>query len=42
MNEKIGILQDKIAKAKLGVGTDRIEKEHQKGTLTARERIMLL
>jgi len=42
MNEKIGILQDKIAQAKLGGGIDRIEKEHQKGKLTARERIMLL
>ncbi len=35
-------LKDKIAKAQLGGGIDAIEKQHQRGKLTARERINLL
>ncbi|MGA9295160.1 MAG: acyl-CoA carboxylase subunit beta [Ignavibacteriaceae bacterium] len=42
MQNKIDELQDKKAKAKLGGGTDKIEKQHEKGKLTARERIELL
>src|SRR5690606_15331563 len=39
---KIEILQNKIAKAKIGGGEERIQKQHDKGKLTARERIELL
>ena len=42
MNNKIEILQDKIQKAKLGGGQTRIDNQHQKGKLTARERIHFL
>ena len=35
-------LEDKIKAAKLGGGQERIEKQHAKGKLTARERIHLL
>jgi len=42
MNNKIEILQDKIQKAKLGGGQARIDNQHQKGKLTARERIHFL
>lgn len=42
MNDKLELLEKKIAKAQLGGGQDRIEKQHQKGKLTARERIRFL
>jgi propionyl-CoA carboxylase beta subunit len=42
MNDKIKILEKKIEAAELGGGADRIEKQHQKGKLTARERIHFL
>ena len=42
MEPKIKILQDKIAQAHLGGGEKRIEKQHEKGKLTARERIEYL
>ena len=35
-------LNDKIAEAKLGGGVKRIEAQHNKGKLTARERIHFL
>lgn len=42
MSSKLDILKDKIAAAKLGGGEKRIESQHSKGKLTARERIELL
>ena len=42
MQEKFEILAQKVAAAKLGGGAARIEKQHQKGKLTARERIHFL
>ncbi|MBL4625535.1 MAG: methylmalonyl-CoA carboxyltransferase, partial [Flavobacteriales bacterium] len=42
MGHKIKELDDKIAEAKLGGGEKRIEAQHSKGKLTARERINLL
>ncbi|MDQ8005595.1 MAG: acyl-CoA carboxylase subunit beta [Pedobacter sp.] len=42
MNNKIDILKDKIQKAHLGGGQARIESQHKKGKLTARERIHFL
>ena len=42
MKNKIKTLQDKKAKAKLGGGQDRIDTQHKKGKLTARERIHFL
>ncbi|MEW7277076.1 acyl-CoA carboxylase subunit beta [Aquimarina sp. 2201CG1-2-11] len=39
MDSKIKTLQDKINQAKLGGGKKRIERQHQKKKLTARERI---
>ncbi|MCK0189837.1 acyl-CoA carboxylase subunit beta [Arenibacter sp. F20364] len=42
MKEKIKKLEDKIAEAKLGGGQKRIETQHSKGKLTARERIHFL
>jgi propionyl-CoA carboxylase beta chain len=42
MNEKFQSLNNKIAEAKLGGGEKRIESQHKKGKLTARERIELL
>ncbi len=36
------LLADKLAKAHLGGGPGRIEKQHKKGKLTARERVHLL
>lgn len=41
-SEKIHELEEMNAKAMLGGGQDRIEKQHEKGKLTARERIDLL
>ncbi|RDY61090.1 acyl-CoA carboxylase subunit beta [Flagellimonas nanhaiensis] len=40
MDSKIKILEDKLAQAHLGGGEKRIEKQHQKKKLTARERIL--
>ena len=42
MKDKLLQLNEKIAKAKLGGGEERIKKQHAKGKLTARERIHLL
>ncbi|NKI27033.1 acyl-CoA carboxylase subunit beta [Arenibacter sp. 6A1] len=42
MKNKIKILEDKIAKAQLGGGLKRIETQHGKGKLTARERLHFL
>jgi propionyl-CoA carboxylase beta chain len=42
MNKKFEELDKKIAEAKLGGGKDRIESQHKKGKLTARERIQVL
>ncbi|CAA6824009.1 MAG: Acetyl-coenzyme A carboxyl transferase alpha chain (EC / Acetyl-coenzyme A carboxyl transferase beta chain (EC; Propionyl-CoA carboxylase beta chain (EC [uncultured Aureispira sp.] len=42
MQEKFQKLANKVAEAKLGGGEKRIEKQHQKGKLTARERIHFL
>jgi propionyl-CoA carboxylase beta chain len=42
MKEKIKILQDKIQEAQLGGGNARIDSQHKKGKLTARERIHFL
>ncbi|WP_420319814.1 acyl-CoA carboxylase subunit beta [Flagellimonas sp.] len=42
MDSKIKILKDKIEEAHLGGGEKRIEKQHQKKKLTARERIHYL
>ncbi|MFT4568326.1 MAG: propionyl-CoA carboxylase beta chain [Saprospiraceae bacterium] len=41
MEDKLKVLNDKIALAHLGGGQERIDKQHQKGKLTARERIHL-
>ena len=42
MKNKIAQLNEKKAKALLGGGKERIDKQHQKGKLTARERIHFL
>lgn len=42
LDKKIQELQDKMATAQLGGGEKRIESQHAKGKLTARERIELL
>ena len=42
MNEKIATLQNKLAEGCLGGGKNRIDAQHKKGKLTARERITLL
>ena len=42
MINKIEDLNSRIVDAKLGGGIDRINKEHSKGKLTARERVLLL
>ena len=42
MKNKIEILQGKIKDANLGGGTTRIDNQHKKGKLTARERIHFL
>ncbi|WP_370392153.1 acyl-CoA carboxylase subunit beta [uncultured Winogradskyella sp.] len=42
MDSKIKTLNEKLALAKLGGGQDRIEKQHKKKKLTARERILYL
>ncbi|NRF39967.1 acyl-CoA carboxylase subunit beta [Pedobacter foliorum] len=42
MKNKIDVLQDKIKKANEGGGAARIQSQHKKGKLTARERIHFL
>ncbi|MCB0582603.1 MAG: methylmalonyl-CoA carboxyltransferase, partial [Phaeodactylibacter sp.] len=42
MKEKLQKLQDKAAAAMMGGGADKIEKQHEKGKLTARERVHFL
>lgn len=42
MDDKIKLLEDKIAQAHLAGGKHRIEKQHQKKKLTARERVLYL
>ncbi|MCO6499482.1 MAG: acyl-CoA carboxylase subunit beta [Vicingus serpentipes] len=42
MKDKFKLLDEKIAEAQLGGGEKRIEAQHQKGKLTARERIHFL
>jgi acetyl-CoA carboxylase carboxyltransferase component len=42
MEDKLKELQEKLRKASLGGGLERIENQHSKGKLTARERISLL
>lgn len=42
LDKKIKELQEKMATAKLGGGEKRIESQHAKGKLTARERVELL
>ena len=42
MSEKIKVLEEKIAEAILGGGQNRIDAQHKKGKLTARERIHFL
>lgn len=42
MKDKFKILEEKRKKALLGGGEERIKKQHDKGKLTARERIQLL
>ena len=42
MDNKFKQLQDKLQEAKLGGGQARIEKQHEKGKLTARERVHFL
>src|ERR1043165_3772415 len=42
MKDKFKILQEKIAEAQLGGGEKRIESQHKKGKLTARERLHFL
>src|SRR4051794_35245012 len=42
MKSKVEILRKKIEQGKLGGGKARIEAQHRKGKLTARERINLL
>jgi propionyl-CoA carboxylase beta chain len=39
MQEKLQLLKDKLAKAQLGGGNKRIATQHEKGKLTARERV---
>src|SRR6266545_787783 len=41
-NQKIQHLRDQKARSRLGGGADRIEAQHKKGRLTARERIDIL
>lgn len=42
MQDQLHTLQNKIAEAQLGGGADRLQKQHEKGKLSARERIHLL
>ena len=42
MNSKIALLEQKQAEALLGGGQKRIDSQHKKGKLTARERLHFL
>src|ERR1051325_9987399 len=42
MKDKLKSLEEKIAEAQLGGGKKRIESQHKKGKLTARERLHFL
>ncbi|MGF1924563.1 MAG: carboxyl transferase domain-containing protein, partial [Bacteroidia bacterium] len=42
MKDKIEVLRNKVVEAHLGGGEARIESQHKKGKLTARERIHFL
>lgn len=42
LEKKLQILDEKMAEAKLGGGQNRIDSQHKKGKLTARERVELL
>ncbi len=42
MKDKVQILKDKLKESRLGGGQERIDKQHAKGKLTARERIHFL
>jgi len=42
MKDKLALLHSKIRESKLGGGAERIRKQHEKGKLTARERIEYL
>ena len=42
MKDKFAVLEEKEKEAELGGGADRIEKQHEMGKLSARERINLL
>jgi len=42
MKSKVDILKEKLELSKLGGGTERNDKQHKKGKLTARERVTLL
>lgn len=42
MDQKFEVLQSKLAEAKLGGGQARIDAQHKKGKLTARERVHFL
>ncbi len=42
MKDKLALLRDKTSEAQLGGGQNRIDKQHDKGKLTARERIQFL
>jgi propionyl-CoA carboxylase beta chain len=42
MTDKLELLQQKLAEAKLGGGQGRIDAQHKKGKLTARERVHFL
>lgn len=42
MTDKLAVLNDKLAQAHLGGGQARIDSQHKKGKLTARERLQLL
>ncbi len=42
MDQKFQVLEEKIAEAQLGGGIKRIESQHKKGKLTARERLHFL
>ena len=42
MDKKVQVLREKLAEAKLGGGQPRIDAQHKKGKLTARERVHFL
>src|SRR5213083_2608597 len=42
MREKLELLQKRRAEAELGGGADRVKAQHEKGTMTARERLDVL